>query len=112
MNLPPRPRTSRGWALTLWALLTLFVLRVAGQILVAIGLGNFLPSWEERFSGAVPYVWLLASQILIVALLARVCLDLSRAHGCSPFVVRLSDKSCQPSVASMHWQWWSVMLRG
>lgn len=65
----------------LWALLALFVLRVVGQLLVAIGVGSFLPSWEEWFSGAVPYPWLLASQLLIIVLLGRVCLDLSFRRG-------------------------------
>ena len=81
MTLPLSPRTSRGWALTLWALLTLFVLRVAGQVLVAIGLGGFCLRGRNGFPARFRTGWLLTSQILIVALLARVCLDVSRARG-------------------------------
>jgi len=68
-------------ALALWALLGLFVLRVVGQLLVAVGVGSSLPPWEEWFSGALPYQWLLATQILIIMLLGRVCLDLSHRRG-------------------------------
>jgi hypothetical protein len=52
----------RRYALALWALLALFVLRVAGQLLSAAGFGDFLPPWEEWFSGLVPYAQLLGSQ--------------------------------------------------
>jgi uncharacterized protein len=71
----------RRYALALWVLLTLFVLRVAGQLLIAVGFGDFLPPWEEWFSGLVPYSQLLASQIIIVILFAKVCLDFTRGHG-------------------------------
>jgi putative CocE/NonD family hydrolase len=68
-------------ASVLWALLALFILRVAGQLLVGLGAADFLPPWEEWFSGAVGYPWILASQILIVLVLGRVCVDLSRGRG-------------------------------
>lgn len=73
--------TSRRTSAVLCALLALFVLRVAGQILVGLGLADFLPPWEEWFSGVLPYPWLLASQILIIVVLASVCADLSRGRG-------------------------------
>ena len=72
----------RRYALALWTLLTLFVLRVAGQLLIAAGLGDFLPPWEEWFSGVVPYAQLLGSQILIIVLFTKICLDFTRGHGC------------------------------
>src|SRR6266404_2740027 len=71
----------RLYALALWTLLSLFVLRVGGQILVAMGFGGFLPPWEEWFSGLISYPGLLASQIVIIALFTKVCLDVTRERG-------------------------------
>ncbi|MBI3454694.1 MAG: hypothetical protein HY002_02740 [Candidatus Rokubacteria bacterium] len=65
----------------LWALLILFILRVAAQLLIAVGLANFLPPWEEWYSGLLPYPWLLASQVLIILVFGSVCLQFSRGHG-------------------------------
>ena len=65
----------------LWVLLTLFVLRVLGQLLVASGVAPFLPPMEEWQSGLLPYPLLLASQIAIVAVLATVCIQFSRGKG-------------------------------
>lgn len=79
-------RRSRGRSLTtalaLWALLALFVLRVAGQLLVALGGAPWLPPMEEWYSGLLPYGPLLASQIVIIVVLTKVCLDLTRGSGC------------------------------
>ena len=69
------------YALALWALLGLFILRVLAQVLVAIGYGRFLPAWEEWFSGLVPYPQLLASQIIIMLGYGKVCLDFTRRRG-------------------------------
>ena len=71
----------RRYALALWGLLALFILRVGGQLLVAVGFGDFLPPWEEWFSGLVPYSQLLVSQILIIILFAKVCIDFTRGRG-------------------------------
>lgn len=71
----------RHQARILWLLLTLFVMRVTGQLLVALGLGAFLPPWEEWFSGAVPYPQLLGSQILIILLYSKICVDFTRGRG-------------------------------
>ena len=65
----------------LWILLTLFVLRVLGQLLVVNGLAPFLPPMEEWQSGLLPYPLLLASQILIIGVLATVCVHFSRGKG-------------------------------
>ena len=71
----------RRYAAALWVLLGLFALRVAGQLLIAVGAGGFLPPWEEWFSGALGYPALLASQILIIAVCARIALDVTRGRG-------------------------------
>ena len=71
-------RSRVGYATTLWILLGLFVARVVAQLLVGIGHGGFLPPWEEWFSGAIPYPWLLVIQALIIVICARVCVDFTR----------------------------------
>src|SRR5437870_1307146 len=68
-------------ALALWALLALFVLRVAGQILVEFAHVQFLPPAPEWFSAAIPYPQLLASQILIIAVMVWVNLAFTRRSG-------------------------------
>ena len=61
-------------ATLLWILLTLFALRVLGQLLVVLVAAPFLPPMDEWQSGLLPYPLLLASQIVTVALLATVCM--------------------------------------
>jgi hypothetical protein len=75
--------TVAGWryAFALWTLLGLFVLRVAAQLLIAIGGGDFLPPWEEWFSGALGYPPLLASQIVIILVFGRIALEVTRGRG-------------------------------
>ena len=67
--------------LFLWILLSLFILRVFGQFLVAHGWAPFLPPMEEWFSGAVPYPRLLFCQILIIILFSKICIDFTRNQG-------------------------------
>ena len=68
-------------ALLLWVLLGLFLLRVAGQLAVALDAAPFLPPMAAWYSGLLPYRPLLLSQIVIVGLFAKICLDLSRGAG-------------------------------
>jgi hypothetical protein len=65
----------------LWILLSLFALRVLGQVLVVAGLAPFLPPMDEWQSGLLPYPLLLASQLVILALLATICFQFTRGHG-------------------------------
>ena len=65
----------------LWALLALFCARVLGQLLVATRGVSFLPPMEEWFSGLIPYTRLLASQLVIIVLLAWVATQFSRGRG-------------------------------
>jgi putative CocE/NonD family hydrolase len=71
----------KRYFLLLSALLFLFCLRVLGQVLVAFFGVTFLPPMEEWFSGLLPYPELLSSQILIIFLFGKVCLDFARDHG-------------------------------
>lgn len=66
----------------LWILLFVFVLRVIGQLLVACGWNlGFLPPMKEWHSGIMPYPWLVVSQILIIILYVKICLDFSKRKG-------------------------------
>lgn len=68
-------------AVALWLLLALFLLRVAGQLAVVAGVAPFLPPMEAWYSGLVPYGPLLVSQLVIVAVLAKVSTDVTRGTG-------------------------------
>ncbi len=71
----------RRLAPLLWALLGLFVLRVAGQALVAFFRVSFLPPMQEWYSGLLPYEYLLPSQIVIIAVMAKICVDFTAGTG-------------------------------
>jgi uncharacterized protein len=67
--------------LLLWILLALFVLRVIGQALVAFLDVRFLPPMQAWYSGLMPYEYLLPSQLLIIVLMAKICVDFTRRRG-------------------------------
>ena len=75
---------ARRLAPLLWALLGLFVLRVVGQALVAFSSVEFLPPMQAWYSGLLPYRYLLPAQLVIVALMVKICVDFTRGTG--PFV--------------------------
>jgi hypothetical protein len=52
-----------------------------GQALVAFFDVKFLPPMKEWFSGLLPYPELLVSQILIIFLYGKICVDFARAQG-------------------------------
>jgi hypothetical protein len=54
---------------------------VAGQALVAFLNVEFLPPMQAWYSGLMPYEYLLPAQLLIIALMAKVCLDFTRRRG-------------------------------
>ena len=65
----------------LWTLLALFVLRVAGQAMVAFWGVPWLPPMERWYSGLMPYPLLLPAQIAIIVLMAKICSDFTRRRG-------------------------------
>lgn len=73
--------STRRLAPFLWGLLFVFVLRVIGQMFVAVGWQRFLPPMEEWYSGLISYPWLMVCQIAIIVLYGKVCLDFSRGKG-------------------------------
>jgi hypothetical protein len=75
---PDRPQRL---APLLWALLALFVLRVTSQALVALFDVDFLPPMQEWYSGLLPYDYLLPSQVAIIVLMTKICLEFTRGRG-------------------------------
>ena len=65
----------------LWLLLLAFGARVVGQLLVAVFHVPWLPPMEAWMSGLLPYPWLLGSQVLIILLAGKICLDFTRGAG-------------------------------
>ena len=72
---------SQQLAPVLWLLLGGFVGRVTGQILVAFWGVTWLPPMSEWMSGLMPYPYLLPSQLVIIVVCTKVCLDFSRGRG-------------------------------
>lgn len=71
----------RQLAPLLWVLLGLFVLRVVGQAVVAFFHVESLPTMQEWHSGLLPYEYLLLSQIVIIAIMVKICVDFTRGAG-------------------------------
>jgi hypothetical protein len=65
----------------IWILFALFVLRVAGQALVAFFNIQFLPPMPHWYSGLMPYEYLLPAQLAIIAVMAKICFDFTRRRG-------------------------------
>ena len=57
------------------------MLRVLGQVLVAFFDVRFLPPMEAWYSGLMPYEYLLPSQILLIVVMTKVCIDFTRKRG-------------------------------
>ena len=76
-----QPDFRRRYAIWMWLLLGLFVLRVVGQMLVAFLGVSFLPPMAEWYSGLMSYLILLPVQWVIIVLLTVICIDVSRGRG-------------------------------
>lgn len=68
-------------AVVLWLTLILFIGRVLGQLAVVLYAPSFLPPMKEWYSGLMPYPYLLLSQILIIILFMKICLDITKGTG-------------------------------
>jgi len=73
--LSPNAR-GRRHASVLWALLAAFVLRVVAQLAAAAGPLPFLPPFEAWHSATLPYPVLVAIQVAIVVLFARMAVGI------------------------------------
>jgi hypothetical protein len=71
----------RRRAVLLALLAAVFLARVAGQAIVVLAAPDWLPPMTEWQSGLLPYPPLLATQLMILALQARVSVDLWRGRG-------------------------------
>jgi hypothetical protein len=68
-------------AALLWLLLALFVLRVVGQVVVALAGPPWLPDMKQWYSGLIPYPVLLPIQLVFVAVMAAIARDVGRGAG-------------------------------
>jgi hypothetical protein len=91
LRMTTQPKITRI-ASVLWILMGLFCLRVLGQVMVEFLHVRFLPPSEEWYSGLIPYPQLLAIQILIIALQAKIGLDFTRQAGWSYRPRRLASR--------------------
>ena len=88
MNSPPSllppycdSAASKRIARILSCLLGLFCCRVAGQLLVTFVHVQWLPPSEEWYSGLMDYPALVACQLAIICIFAKVCYDFHRGKG-------------------------------
>ena len=65
----------------LWLFTLLLLGRVLGQLVVATTAPRWLPPMEQWQSGLLPYPVLLASQAVVLMLMAWISLDFSRGAG-------------------------------
>lgn len=79
--VPPhlaRPGEPGLYALVLWVLLGLFVLRVVGQVVVALAEDpGWLPPMREWYSGLLRYRYLLPVQLVFIVVMVRMTLDVA-----------------------------------
>lgn len=69
------------YAPILWMLTGLLFLRVVGQLIVYFRAPAFLPPMEQWQSGLVPYPFLVACQVLVLALMVSISADFTRGAG-------------------------------
>ena len=69
------------YVILLWSCLLLFILRVLGQIFVAIYHVTWLPPMSEWYSGVMPYYQLLPAQFIIIMLMTVIAYDFTRSSG-------------------------------
>lgn len=69
------------YLLLMWACVILFMLRVLGQVYVALYAPRWLPPMREWYSGLLPYYLLLPVQLLIFAFMTIVAYDYSSEDG-------------------------------
>jgi hypothetical protein len=77
----PVTRAERWRSLALWLCLSLFVVRVIGQIEVVLLSPSWLPPFRAWESGIIPYTVLLPTQIVLIAWMAIVAADHWRGSG-------------------------------
>jgi len=59
----------------------LFALRVLGQVVVVTRAPRWLPANEHWYSGLMPYRYLLPAQLVLLAVMVVICVDVYRGSG-------------------------------
>jgi hypothetical protein len=77
----PFTQSERCRSFALWLCLSLFVVRVVGQIEVVLSSPSWLPPFQAWESGLIPYSLLLPIQIILIAWMAIVASDPWRGSG-------------------------------
>jgi hypothetical protein len=88
--VPARNVVPLRYPLLLAAFTLLFVIRVAGQALVAFLDVDWLPPFERWYSSLVPYPILLPVQIAMIVAMLKIVWDFARGAG---FFVRLRPRT-------------------
>lgn len=65
----------------LWTFQGLFLLRVLGQVYVGLYSPEWLPAWNEWYSGLLPYPLLLPAQLALLMWMTAISYDNSRGAG-------------------------------
>lgn len=71
----------QAWSLTLWLCSVLMLLRVLGQLVVFWRAPAWLPPMAQWQSGLVPYLFLLATQAVVLFLMFWIATDFARGAG-------------------------------
>jgi len=71
----------RNHARLLWVFFSLFILRVAGQLVVVLYEPRWLPPMPHWYSGLIPYRFLLPIQILFIGLMGWMSRDVAKGAG-------------------------------
>jgi hypothetical protein len=90
----------------LWLCLSLFVIRVVGQVEVVLLAPAWLPTFRAWESGLIPYSLLLPIQIVLIAWMAIIASDHSRGSGYF-WVTRQSTRRRLKCIAGIYF---AVML--
>jgi hypothetical protein len=70
-----------SYSTALWLFTILLLARVVGQLVVAAWAPRWLPPMAQWQSGLVPYPALVATQVLVLALMVSIAADFSRGAG-------------------------------
>src|SRR5688572_28422738 len=79
--MPPLSPAPAPYALALWILLGVFVLRVVGQVVVVLRAPEWLPEMKQWYSGIIPYPALLPIQLVFVAVMTAAARQVTAAAG-------------------------------
>ena len=101
-------KADMSYSLLILAVCTgMFALRVLGQLLVVLRSPRWLPANEHWYSGLMPYKYLLPSQLVLLAVMVVITLDVSRGRGL--FAADLWAEAA-PYLAVLSWIYFGAMV--